>query len=114
MICKFVAHTVSEPVLIRKYSTGGMSNAAPDDQLGDTGDAPKSYGEGATYRVVQQRNVQAGPVMPSYTQPDHENNTFFASTPSGQLQLFSVMNMNDLRAHSEIRMTLEYDVPDPE
>lgn len=108
VVCKFQTGLTTEPSLSRKWSNGGCSAAREGDVEGQTG---TEAGYTGTYRVISQRNVSMYPVVAKYDDPDHENNSFFSSTPSGQFQLFSVMNMNDLPLGAEVRITLEWDLP---
>ncbi|NJK44804.1 MAG: hypothetical protein HC933_11430 [Pleurocapsa sp. SU_196_0] len=108
--CKFVVQSASEPVLTRKLSTGGCTSASPGDQVGDTG-IWREYGNVA-YEVVNQRNLQLGPVMGNYNKPESENFKFFSATPSGQLQLFSVINCDHFKPGQEVYLHLEVLTPE--
>ena len=56
-------------------------------------------------------------LMPWYNpDPNHPNSRFFQSTPSGQLQLFQVMNFNP-KVGSDVDVFLEFElqesIPEP-
>jgi hypothetical protein len=114
VLCKFVVHTASEPTLTRKIKTGYSTDAKPGDKPGDTGTLEGQFWSGQEFVVREINNVQMGPVLSNMNDPENENSKFFASTPSGQIQFFNVMNLIDLKPGQEVRITLEFDVPDPE
>jgi hypothetical protein len=108
--CKFVVQSASESVLVRKLATGGCLPASEGDALGDTGEHSFGY-PGQTnmvpYRVSGQRTFHMLPVTAGYNNPQSENFQFFSSTPAGQLQLFNVMNCDQLKVGDEVYLHLE-------
>lgn len=113
VVCKFVVHSASEPRLTRKIKTGYSAPALEGDKVGDHGTMGSSWNN-AEYFVREINDVQLGPVMSNMNDPENENSKFFSSTPSGQMQFFSVMNLIGLKPGQEVRITMEFEIPNAE